>query len=286
MTVVFLLMLAITASAYTLVFRDGRRIEIPSEFTLTKMTLTYEMSPGFSKTIQLTMIDVAKTERVNNEAPGSFFRHAAPAQVAETSLPPTQRASRTLTNVDLEPIRQRRIESERHYAKRRIELGLPSIEESRQQQALEEESTLALARQRKAEQARVEEYWRGRAGALRSELTSLDAQIDYLRGRLPANRNLPLLTYGSVGTVWDSRWYNPGVPPRRQRNPMRSMGPSVVSPYAFPIQPFVYGDSYEDAALRDNLNQLLVRRAGLESLWRQLERDARVAKVPQVWLLP
>lgn len=286
---VLLLIMAMSASAYTLVFRDSRRIEIPSEFTLTKMTLTYEVSPGFSKTIQLVMIDVAKTERVNNEAPGSFFRHAAQAQVAESAPPPTKRASRTLTNIDLEPIRQRRIESERNYAKRRIELGLPSIEETRQRQALEEESTLALVHQRAAEQARQEAYWRDRASALRSEIISVDAQIDYLRGRLPANRNVPLITYGSVATVWGSRWFNPGIAPRRQRNPMqRSMGlgASLVSPYAFPIQPFVYGDSYEDAALRDNLNELLVRRAGLESLWRQMEREARVARVPQVWLLP
>ena len=180
---VLLLMMAISASAYTLVFRDGRRMEIPSEFTLTKMTLTYEVSPGFSKTIQLIMIDVAKTERANNEAPGSFFRHAAPAQVAASSPLPTKRAARTLTNIDLEPIRQRRIESEKSYEKRRIELGLPSIEETRQRQAAEEEATLALARQRAAEDARNEAYWRDRASALRSDFNSVDAQIEYLRSR-------------------------------------------------------------------------------------------------------
>src|SRR5436309_13790198 len=62
-----LLMLAITASAYTLVLRNGQRIEIPSEFTLTKTTLTYEISPGFNKTMQLILIDVAATERANKE---------------------------------------------------------------------------------------------------------------------------------------------------------------------------------------------------------------------------
>lgn len=78
----------------------------------------------------------------------------------------------------------RRIESEKIYEKRRIELGLPSIEETRRRQALEEESTLALARQRAAEQARDEAYWRGRASALRGEIEAVDAQINYLQGRL------------------------------------------------------------------------------------------------------
>jgi len=35
-----LLAIGVTASAYTLVLRDGRRIEIPSEFILTRTTLT------------------------------------------------------------------------------------------------------------------------------------------------------------------------------------------------------------------------------------------------------
>src|SRR5438132_11574649 len=82
------LMIAITACAYTLVFRDGRRIEIPSEFTLTRTTLTYEVSPGFSKTMQLILIDVAATERANNEAPGSFFKHTQAVPVAAQPAPP------------------------------------------------------------------------------------------------------------------------------------------------------------------------------------------------------
>src|SRR6266567_4566237 len=104
-----LLMLAIAASAYTLVLRNGQRIEIPSEFTLTKTTLTYEISPGFNKTMQLILIDVAATERANNEAPGSFFKHTEDLPVA---TPPTPPATRTLTNRDLTAVRQRRIESE------------------------------------------------------------------------------------------------------------------------------------------------------------------------------
>src|SRR5438046_1947037 len=129
LTAAMLLLLAgaVTAGAYTLVFRSGRRLEIPSEFTLTRTTLTYEVSPGFSKTMQLILIDVAATERANNEAPGGFFKHiqAAPvaAQPAPAAVQPAARASRTLVNSDLTAIRERRIQSEQAYEKRRLQLG-------------------------------------------------------------------------------------------------------------------------------------------------------------------
>ena len=51
--VVLICAFAVAASAYTLVFRNGNRMEIPDEFTVTRTTLTYEISPGFSKTTAL-----------------------------------------------------------------------------------------------------------------------------------------------------------------------------------------------------------------------------------------
>ena len=131
---VFLVALANAAVAYTLVFRDGHRIEVSSVFTLTPTTFTCEVAPGINKTVQLILIDVGATERANNEAPGNFFKHGAHS-VAAASSPPPRRAERTLTNRDLELIRQRRIESEKNYEQRRIELGLPSIEESRRRRS-------------------------------------------------------------------------------------------------------------------------------------------------------
>src|SRR6266404_9455606 len=98
MAVVLLLTLAIAASAYTLVFRNGRRMEIPDEFTLTRTTLTYELSPGFNRTMLVTLIDVAATERANKEAPGSFFKHKEEA--AAPATPTIGPAVRTVTNMD------------------------------------------------------------------------------------------------------------------------------------------------------------------------------------------
>src|SRR5437660_7845469 len=176
-----LLMPAITASAYTLVLRHGQRIEIPSEFTLTKTTLTYEISPGFNKTMQLILIDVAATERANKEVPGSFFKHTEESPVV---VQPAPQAIRTLTNRDLMAVRQRRIESEQAYETRRKELGLPTVEESRKRQEAEEVAFRERSREDSMSKAREESYWRQRAGELRSEMATVDTQISYLRGRV------------------------------------------------------------------------------------------------------
>src|SRR5687767_555157 len=92
MAVVFLVLTATVASAYTLCMRNGRRIEIPNDFTVTTSTLTYTVGSGIQITHQLSGIDIAKTERVNGEPSGSFMARAGtPAQLV---APPTQAQQR------------------------------------------------------------------------------------------------------------------------------------------------------------------------------------------------
>src|SRR5215218_2471221 len=125
------LFLAVTVSAvnaYTLILRDGRRVEIPNEFTVTNSTLTYEVSKGFQVTIQLNTVDIAATERANSEAQGSLLRKAN-APVEGVSQTRGVSAGRSITNADLEKYRQARVESEKEYQTRSKELGLPSMED-------------------------------------------------------------------------------------------------------------------------------------------------------------
>ncbi len=321
---ILLLALSVTASAYTIVLRDGRRIEIASEFVLTKSTLTYEIAPGISRTVQLILIDVTATERANNEAPGSFAKRAE-QKLSTPSPPVSTRAQRTLTNRELESIQQRRIESERNYEKRRIELGLPSVEESRQRQEREEAATRDWLREKSVAQARDEAYWRDRARALRIEIGAVDAQISYLRARLAEFSQFPLATHSLItgflpfGPLTSTsgvvpRAANPGAfvaprvgsaPPARGQvlinpgpQPFRGLrtaqpvagfgfpiGPAF--PFAAPIGPFDYvEDSYQRADLAGRLDYLLQTRAGLAARWRELEDEARDAQVPQIWLEP
>jgi hypothetical protein len=290
---------------------------------LTKSTLTYELAPGISRTVQLILVDVAATERANNQAPGSFAKQAE--QKLTTPSPPVspQRAQRTLTNRDLESIQQRRIESERAYEKRRIELGLPSIEETRRRQAQEEATTTEWLRERSLAQRREESYWRERAGTLRSEIGAVDAQINYLQARLNEFGQFPLATHSLITGVLPfgpqnsrsavvPRVANPATfvaprggsapmgrgqvlinpPPQtfhgpRPAWPIAGFGVGAAFPFAAPIRPFNYvEDSYERADLSGRFSTLLQIRAGLTARWRELEDEARDARAPQVWLEP
>src|SRR4029078_8942357 len=81
----FLSLSVSAVNAYTVVMRDGRRVEIPNEFTVTNSTLTYEISNGFQVTIQLNTVDIAATERANGAPTGSLLQKAAtPAVVPAT----------------------------------------------------------------------------------------------------------------------------------------------------------------------------------------------------------
>jgi len=186
-------MLAVTANAYTIVMRGGRRIEIPAQFVVTPSTLTYEAATGFQITLQMAAIDIPATEIANNEEPGSLLRRiqlttassspTATSEEDEQSAQPTQ-ARRTITNRDLESSMRRRRASEVAYESRRKQLGLPSTADSRKQAAVESDSFGMELEQRRIAEKESEDYWRGRAEALRTEIAAVDAQIAWTRARL------------------------------------------------------------------------------------------------------
>ncbi|MGH9930222.1 MAG: hypothetical protein ACREA9_13500 [Pyrinomonadaceae bacterium] len=186
---VFVCILTATANAYTVVMHGGRRVEIPPHFSVTVSTLTYEVSPGVQITLNLAAIDVPATERANNEAPGSLLRRAQtaltesrPSAEADVSIQPAKRL--TITNRDLESSMRRRRESELAYERRRKELGLPSVEESRRQAAAESVLIARELEQTGALERESESYWRARASALRTEIAVVDAELRYIRGQL------------------------------------------------------------------------------------------------------
>lgn len=202
-----LFMIAQSASAYTLVMRSGRHVEIPDAFFVTRTTLSYEAAPGINVSLQMSMIDVAATERLNHEPAGSLLRRVGatqPAALRESGAPavivstPT-RARRTITNRDLEALRRARTESEEAYERRRIALGLPSLEETRRRNEEETRRLTEQSRRSNEEEVDSELYWRARATELRTETSVVDAQINYLRNQLA--RSQRPLTIGSYATV-------------------------------------------------------------------------------------
>ncbi len=186
-----ILLLVVVANAYTVIMHGGRRVEIPSRFAVTPATLTYEVTEGIQITIPIAAIDIPATEKANHELPGSLLGRAVRG-TAQSSVPKDgiekQKASsggrRTITNRDLETLMRRRQEGETAYESRRKQLGLPSLEESRKQAAAEFDLVTTELGQKRIAEEESEDYWRTRAAALRTEITALDAELNYIRARL------------------------------------------------------------------------------------------------------
>ena len=168
----FLIFSVSVVNAYTVVMRDGRRVEIPNEFTVTNSTLTYDVGNGLQVTIQLNTVDIVATERANGASQGSLLQRATATDGSVEPGPQTRRTSagRTITNADLEKFRQARVENEN----RRQELGLPSLEERQQEVAAIADRTVEQVRNMRAQE---EAYWRSRAEALRAEAAANEAQF-------------------------------------------------------------------------------------------------------------
>jgi hypothetical protein len=168
----FLFLTVSVVNAYTIVMRDGRRVEIPNQFAVTNSTLTYDLGNDIQVTIQLNTVDIDATERANGEARGSFLMKANAPKADVEPAPQTRRAGagRSITNGDLEKFRRARVESE----KERNELGMPSLEQRRNETAAIEDRTVEQVRNMRAQE---EAYWRGRADALRAEKSANEPQF-------------------------------------------------------------------------------------------------------------
>ena len=277
---------AASANAYTIVMRDGRRVEIPDEFTVSGSMLTYETSPGIQVTIQLRTINVDATERANGAARGSFLAHSNnPAPVKTTPAVAETNARRSITNADLEEYRRARIASEKAYERRRRELNLPPVDVQRQEVAAVTERTQEQLRNQRGRQEADEAYWRQRATALRTDIAANEAQIDYVRQRLnelPAGSSVNQFT--SIYSLAAMNPFNPAFqvfPPFNRRRFNRFVQPNFLT---MPYQNYDY--SYERQTLTTQLNDLQMQRAALQVRWREFEEEARHAGVYPGWLRP
>lgn len=199
--------ISITVSAYTIVMRDGRRVSIPNNFVVSSMTLTYEAGNRIQVTLQLASINIAATERANNQPAGSFLKRPQRSSTAVQPVAQAKGPRRSVTNEDLRKYRTVRLESEAEYERKRKELGLPSLEEVRKQALAQVELTAQTVSNVREREYESESYWRARASELRSEIAATNARIDFVRARLnELPTNLPFgivatdLAFGGFGT--------------------------------------------------------------------------------------
>lgn len=204
------MLVSVAASAYTLVLKSGRRIEIPASFIVTSLTLTYETAPGLNVTLLISTINIPATERANNEAAGALLARAERKALSSGTSVQSRNQRRELTQADIERGRIERRKSEQAYERRRVELGLPSLEEARRRTEEETKRLREESLKYQADLAESESYWRERATQLRTEMAALDGQINYVRARLGESPD-----YSSIGSY---TFINSGAPflyPRR-----------------------------------------------------------------------
>lgn len=291
---------AVSASAYTLVMRDGRRVAIPDNFTVTSAAVIYEVGSGIQISVQLSSLNIAATERANGEVAGSFMQRATapPAPVAPSA--PSQgrsKADRSITNADLEGYRRARLASEKAYEKRRRELSLPTLEQQRRDLAGVEARTYAQLRNTRGQAEAGEAYWRERASALRTEVAVNDAQIEFVRARLAElpqtnsfgayDTNSPFGTFGyptANGPFPNYPVFGNQYPYNRRGNRNRRWG--RYGQQNVLVLPPQEDHSLERATLTNQLNDLMMQRAALGVRWKELEEEARRAGAYPGWLRP
>jgi hypothetical protein len=184
--VMILLLFPLAGYAYSLVLRNGRRLEIPDRFVVSQSTLIYEAAPGMSVSLQIATIDIEATERANREAPGSFLTHQAvtthPVEPNAT-VKRSQGPAKNVTNQDLEKFERERLKNDETYDREYKQRGLPSREELKRREQESEQRLRQLASEVDAERARTE---------------ALQAQLDMLAMRqlsIPGYQGLPYGNY-------------------------------------------------------------------------------------------
>lgn len=217
--------------------------------------------------------------------------------------------TKTVTNADLEKHRQKRLQAEKDYRENYAKLGFPSPEELEKQNEQSRAEREQLSRRLEAEQRENETDFQARANALRSDIASVEAQINYLRGELnnlPENR---IKFYSSTYFPLPNTTFPPFYQNRAGNYPYHGAGRITINTgnvqirtnpipvnrgnwrnsrtprgkfYRYGYYPYVVpfaanNNSYEREEIVSRLRQLEQARAGLLAEWNVLEDEARRA---------
>lgn len=224
------------AGAYTIVFHGGKRVQIPDDFIVTSDAVIYETAPGVNVSFRLHSIDVVATERSNNEPSGSFLNRIGrqrPQPPTTTTIP---KATRTVTNRDLESYERARIKSEADWETRRKELGGPSLEETRKEAARRDAALDEFIEKKRAEADA--NYWREREAELRAAMALRMNPIDY-RQSYWSNGIVPVET--GFGSFDSSFRFNGGFPFRINQGSPCGFNPSASCLLSNPLSLFNQG---------------------------------------------
>lgn len=218
------LLLPLAAHAYTLVLKDGRRMEVRGEYRIVNDIAVFTLPEGNRFSVSLEKINIAETELANGVDQGDFVKNAvAPPKAGdqkasnsktdedENPIQVSSRSGQRLTNSDFERYRVRREEMARDVQRRKAAAKGTSEEEpspATVQAAKDEE----IAAKRREFEKSKEDYWRGRSRALLTKMRIEEEQIITVSAQLEENRRSALNQSPSVSIYSPPpRYVYPGI---------------------------------------------------------------------------
>lgn len=250
-----LLVWSASAAAYTVVLKDGRRLDVKEAYRLVNTVVIFTKPDGKPVSVSLVNIDVAATEKVNRQKPGEFRQTASdPLPIPDGDAPkvtvaqnpmkkPATRPLRTLTNADFGGGRSGVADPE------------PAPRADTAERRTDGPSTRPTSDERE-----TEGYWQGRVRPLLTEIhiqselyRSLADQADRLQRQIQTN--------GGSYTV------------------VRTAGGYVYVP-----QEAVSAEKLELLRVRDRLNDVNAQLTSLRIKYAYIQEEARRLGVPPGWV--
>jgi hypothetical protein len=192
-------LLPLIANAYTLVLKDGRRIEVKEKYRIVSDVVIFTLPEGNRFSISLDKINISATELANGVESGAFVRNTTEPEkitdkettnktaiVDEDPTLASRPTARKITNSDFEKYRVRREEMMKDVANRastKAESTPPVSDPAAEKDA-------AFLAQRREREKNKETYWRGRSKALLTELRVQEEQIAALEGEVENSRRI------------------------------------------------------------------------------------------------
>lgn len=283
-----LLILPAIAAAYTLVLKDGKRIEVKPQYRIVGELVVFSYPDGHRFSVPLSNVSIEETELANGLMPGSFVKNVTePPKIGEA--PPTNQpqndspfvgrvTKKKITNADFESYKARRLETERELQKRELaRMASDPTYIPRSSVNTDEVERLAYAMRREQEKAK-EEYWRGRTRELLTQFQVVEDQIAIITAQMEQNRNPNISP--PITSI-----YNPpglgirigGVPIWLGSRPWGSSSTVVINNQPNPQQTRAMN-------LQERLTDLLIRRQELIVQYDRLLEEGRKAGALPGWL--
>ncbi|MBI4747619.1 MAG: hypothetical protein HY774_03980 [Acidobacteria bacterium] len=281
--VVFLVVFSwtISASAYTVILKDGRRLEVQENYRIVNDIAVFVLADGKRFSVSVNNVDIAKTEMANHQGIGEFVQRAsAPLPILDSDVQTAKKETpvlkdkaavarakspitRTLVNADFEAYKQRRGDSGKDKEGKsepaepvEVAAAVPAYSPPPVDPVLDRKS---------------EAYWRERARPLLTEMAVQEELIGILQNQLSqleANRGRQT-TYGAIQTPGgvvingNGGYYNPGS--------------TILIP-----QNNTNGQDFE-TKVRERLMEARLNLTAVQIRYNALTEEARRAGVPPGW---